>query len=164
MNLLVWSIIVSFYNMFSIKFLPKFIIWSMNINKEHQKIVGEISLLKKEQSKISIVKEFAKHAKLQRKINKLNEQLKNHVIENSSKNLKIKFISKVSLYVFSAILNLLFVYYNYNKTVLIELPTNWFLPLSWLVQWPTSQVGTMSFVFWYSVTNCVAKMTSNNIL
>lgn len=50
----------------------------MNINKEHQKIVGEISLLKKEQSKISIVKEFAKHAKLQRKINKLNEQLKNH--------------------------------------------------------------------------------------
>jgi len=50
----------------------------MNISKEHRKIVGEISLLKKEQSKISIVKEFAKHAKLQRKINKLNEQLKNH--------------------------------------------------------------------------------------
>jgi len=50
----------------------------MNISKEQRKIVGEISLLKKEQSEIFIVKEFAKHAKLQRKINKLNEQLKNH--------------------------------------------------------------------------------------
>jgi len=52
----------------------------MNISKENQKIVNEISSLKKEQSKISIVKEFAKHAKLQRKINKLNEQLKNNGI------------------------------------------------------------------------------------
>lgn len=50
----------------------------MNFNKNHQKIVEELSLLKKEQSKIFIVKEFAKHAKLQRKINKLNEQLKIH--------------------------------------------------------------------------------------
>lgn len=50
----------------------------MNINKEHQKILGEISLLKQEQSEISIVKEFAKHTKLQRRINKLNELLKNH--------------------------------------------------------------------------------------
>lgn len=50
----------------------------MNINKNQQKIVEELSLLKKEQSKICIVKEFAKHAKLQRKINKLNEQLKIH--------------------------------------------------------------------------------------
>jgi hypothetical protein len=33
--------------------------------------------LKNEQSKISIVKEFAKHAKLQRQINKSNDQLKN---------------------------------------------------------------------------------------
>ncbi|XP_015363470.1 PREDICTED: uncharacterized protein LOC107161540, partial [Diuraphis noxia] len=81
-----------------------------------------------------------------------------------TKNLKIKFICKVSLYIFSIILNLLFVYYNYNKTVLRELPTNWFLPLSWLVRWPSSQVGTMSFVFWYSITNCVARVTTNNIL
>lgn len=50
----------------------------MNISKEHTKIAGEISLLKKEQSEIFIVKEFAKHTILQRKINKLNEQLKNH--------------------------------------------------------------------------------------
>uniref|UniRef100_A0A2H8U051 Guided entry of tail-anchored proteins factor 1 n=1 Tax=Melanaphis sacchari TaxID=742174 RepID=A0A2H8U051_9HEMI len=163
MNLLVWSIIVSFYNMFSIKFIPKFILWIMNINKEHKKLVDEISVLKKEQSTISIVKEFAKHTKLQRRINKLKEELKIHIKENSSKNLKIKFICKVSLYAFSVILNLLFVYYNYHKTVLRELPTNWFLPLSWLVRWPSSQVGTMSFVFWYSITNCVAKVTTNNI-
>ncbi|KAL5241727.1 hypothetical protein ACI65C_009137 [Semiaphis heraclei] len=147
--------------MFSIKFIPKFVLWFMNINKEHQKIVREISLLKQEQSEISIVKEFAKHTKLQRRINKLNELLKNHIRENSSKNSRIKFICKVSLYVFSIILNLLFVYYYYNKTVLRELPTNWFLPLSWLVRWPSSQVGTMSFVFWYSITNCVARFLKN---
>ncbi|KAL5242801.1 hypothetical protein ACI65C_010211 [Semiaphis heraclei] len=87
--------------MLSIKFIPKFVLWFMNINKEHQKILGEISLLKQEQSEISIVKEFAKHTKLQRRINKLNELLKNHIRENSSKNLKIKFICKVSLYIFS---------------------------------------------------------------
>ncbi|XP_026814153.1 tail-anchored protein insertion receptor WRB-like [Rhopalosiphum maidis] len=164
MNLLVWSIIISFYNMFSIKFIPKFVLWLMNMNKEHKKLVNEISVLKNEQSQISIVKEFAKHTKLQRRINKLNEELKTHIRENSSKNLKIKFMCKVSLYAFSVILNLLFVYYNYHKTVLRELPTNWFIPLSWLVRWPSSQVGTMSFVFWYSITNCVAKVTTNNLL
>lgn len=164
MSLLVWSIIVSFYNMFSIKFIPKFILWFMNINKEHKKLMDEISILKQEQSNISIVKEFAKHTKLQRRINKLNEDLKTHIRENASKNFKIKFICKISLYAFSVILNLLFVYYNYHKTVLRELPTDWFLPLSWLVRWPSSQVGTMSFVFWYSITNCVAKVTTNSIL
>uniref|UniRef100_A0A2S2PQY0 Guided entry of tail-anchored proteins factor 1 n=1 Tax=Schizaphis graminum TaxID=13262 RepID=A0A2S2PQY0_SCHGA len=164
MNLLVWSIIISFYNMFSIKFIPKFILWLMNMNKEHKKLVNEISVLKNEQSQISIVKEFAKHTKLQRRINKLNEELKTHIRENSSKNLKTKFMCKVSLYAFSILLNFLFVYYNYHKTVLRELPTNWFIPLSWLVRWPSSQVGTMSFVFWYSITNCVAKVTTNNLL
>lgn len=73
-------------------------------------------------------------------------------------------INEFLLFLFQVILNLLFVYYNYNKTVLRELPTNWFVPLSWLVRWPSSQVGTMSFVFWYSITNCVAKVTTNNIL
>jgi len=120
MNLLVWSIIISFYNMVSIKFIPKvnyelilelrinqlgsiyltikdnivvvlnsslytlyfffvqFVLWLMNMNKEHKKLVNEISVLKNEQSQISIVKEFAKHTKLQRRINKLNEELKTH--------------------------------------------------------------------------------------
>lgn len=50
----------------------------MDNNKEVCKIVAEISLLKKEQSDIYIVREFAKHAKLQRRINKLNEELKNN--------------------------------------------------------------------------------------
>lgn len=52
--------------------------WFIDKSKEDQKIIAEISLLKEEQSEISMVKEFAKHAKLQRKINKLNEQLKNN--------------------------------------------------------------------------------------
>jgi hypothetical protein len=48
------------------------------MNKEHKKLVNEISVLKNEKSQISIVKEFAKHSKLQRRINKLNEELKTH--------------------------------------------------------------------------------------
>lgn len=54
------------------------IAWFLDNNKEDQKIIAEISSLKEEQSNISMVKEFAKHAKLQRKIIKLNEQLKNN--------------------------------------------------------------------------------------
>lgn len=54
------------------------IAWFLDNNKEDQKIIAEISFLKEEQSEISMVKEFAKHAKLQRKIIKLNEQLKNN--------------------------------------------------------------------------------------
>lgn len=49
------------------------------VNEDH-KIISELSVLKKEQSEIFIVKEFAKHAKLQRRINKLNEQLKDKSI------------------------------------------------------------------------------------
>lgn len=64
---------------------------------------------------------------------------------------------------FQVILNLLFVYYNYQHTVLNELPSNWFSPFSWLVSWPSSRVGTMSLLFWHSITNCVAKMTTNLI-
>lgn len=54
------------------------ITWFLDNNKEDQKIIAEVSVLKEEQSEISMVKEFAKHAKLQRKIIKLNEQLKNN--------------------------------------------------------------------------------------
>lgn len=48
----------------------------MDYSVEDRKTKNEIELLKNEQSEISIMKEFAKHAKLQRRINKLNGQLK----------------------------------------------------------------------------------------
>lgn len=67
-------------------------------------------------------------------------------------------------YLFQAIFNIIFVYWNSNQTVLNELPTNWFSPLSWLISWPLSQVGTMSFLFWYSITNYVANVTVSSIL
>jgi len=164
MNLLLWSIIVSFGNMLSIKCIPKILSWYLDNSKENRNVEAEISLLKREQSDISMVKEFARYARLQRKINKLNEQLKNNIRENASKNLKIKLTWNVLLYVFSGILHLVFVYYNYRRTVLHELPSDLFSPISWLVRWPSSQVDTMSFLFWYSITNCVAKVTTSNLL
>ncbi|XP_025408279.1 tail-anchored protein insertion receptor WRB-like [Sipha flava] len=164
MRLLILSIIFSFGNMLSFKFLLKLVSWFLDNNIEDRKIRDKIVHLKNEQSKISIVKEFAKHAKLQRQINKSNDQLKNKIRENASKNFKLKFICKLSLYIFSAIVNFIFVYYNYHQTVLNNLPSNWFSPLSWLVSWPSSQVDTMGFIFWYSITNYVAKVTTNNLL
>lgn len=58
----------------------------------------------------------------------------------------------------------MFVYYNYQQTVLNNLPNNWFSPLSWFISWPLSEVGAMSFLFWYSITNYVAKVTTSSIL
>lgn len=63
----------------------------MDNNSENRKIVAEIALLKEEQSEISIVREFAKHAKLQRKIIKLNEQLKSDGILLKFCNLMLNF-------------------------------------------------------------------------
>lgn len=53
-------------------------LWFLNNNEVNCKIMTELSSLKKEQLEISMVKEFSKHAKLQRRINKLNEELKHN--------------------------------------------------------------------------------------
>ncbi|XP_050537976.1 guided entry of tail-anchored proteins factor 1-like isoform X2 [Daktulosphaira vitifoliae] len=133
-------------------------------NNKNRDLIAEITFLKKQQAEVSIYHEFAKHAKLQRQINKLTENLKNNVRDNAANNLKIKFICKILFYVISIVINLIFIRFNYKQAVLRELPLNLFSPLSWIVRWPLQEVGTMSFLFWFSVTNCVARVTTNSIL
>ncbi|XP_050419737.1 guided entry of tail-anchored proteins factor 1-like [Adelges cooleyi] len=163
MSLLVWSILISFSNVLLFKYIPKIVSMLLDNNSNNCQLTAAISSLQKEQDEISIVREFAKHAKLQRKINKLTEELKSQVRNNMTKKFKMKFICNILLYVLSGVSNVLFVSYNYRRAVVSELP-DWFSPVSWLIQWPLTEAGTMSFFFWFGVTNCVARLATNSVL
>ncbi|VVC25006.1 Hypothetical protein CINCED_3A014541 [Cinara cedri] len=164
MDLLFWSIIFSYLNFLSIKFTPKLISLFLYYYNGEQKIKSEILLLEKEQSKISIVKEFAKHAKLQRKINMLIKQMEYNFQKNVSRNMKIKMTCTLILYFFSVVSNYIFISKYRYEIVLDQLPSEWFSPFSWLISWPLSKVGTMSFFFWFCCTNYVAQATVNGSL
>uniref|UniRef100_A0A3Q2QQM3 Guided entry of tail-anchored proteins factor 1 n=1 Tax=Fundulus heteroclitus TaxID=8078 RepID=A0A3Q2QQM3_FUNHE len=111
---------------------------------------SEIQQMKKEQSSISMMDEFARYARLERKINKTTDKLKTHGKTNTRSHadqFKWNIVKQAALMV-----SLIWKYYSDPVTVV---PSKWIAPVERLVAFPTGVAGGVGITCWLVVCNKV---------
>jgi len=109
----------------------------------------ELLQLKKELSKISMTDEFARHAKLQRRINAIQDLLTAETTEATNKATADKNKFHSACYGSLIVSHLLTIMYH-RSTPLFVLPVQWFAfgPINWIISFPTGVDGAVGFTFW----------------
>ncbi|XP_027439388.1 guided entry of tail-anchored proteins factor 1 isoform X1 [Zalophus californianus] len=97
---------------------------------------AEIQDMKQELSTVNMMDEFARYARLERKINKMTDKLKTHVKARTAQLAKIKWVISVAFYVLQAALMVSLIWKYYSVPVAV-VPSKWITPLDRLVAFPT---------------------------
>ncbi|XP_043927403.1 guided entry of tail-anchored proteins factor 1-like isoform X5 [Protopterus annectens] len=155
-----WLLVLSsviLCNLFKV-LLPTFSsITSKLLQKDAEQESGmrlEIQNMKQELSSISMMDEFARYARLERKINKMTDRLKTHVKARTAQLAKIKWVVNIVFYVFQAALMVTLIWKYYSEPVIV-LPSKWVAPLERLVAFPTGIAGGVGITCWLVVCNKV---------
>ncbi|NP_001006892.1 tail-anchored protein insertion receptor WRB [Xenopus tropicalis] len=115
---------------------------------------SDIQTMRQELSNISMMDEFAKYARLERKINKMTDKLKTHVKSRTAQLSKIKWVISIVFYVLQAALMVSLIWKYYSEPVTV-LPSKWIAPLERLVAFPTGIAGGVGITCWLVVCNKV---------
>ena len=119
-------------------------------------LTTEIALLIKEQSELNIVDDFAKHARLQRKINKLSDEQKEKTQSRKMNVLKASWIGKLVVYGTYTIA-MVAILYQYRYTPMLKLPPTWFPYLNTVFAYPTNVPGAISLPCWIIICRQIAR-------
>ncbi|TNN69770.1 Tail-anchored protein insertion receptor WRB [Liparis tanakae] len=100
----------------------------------------EVQEMKKEHASINMMDEFARYARLERKINKMTDKLKSHVKSRTAQQAKMKWVVNIVFYILQAavMISLIWKYYADPVTVV---PSKWIAPVERLVAFPTGVAG-----------------------
>lgn len=122
----------------------------------------EIMEIKSKLDQISMVDEFAKYAKLQRKLNALRERLK--VESNESRELfnSMKYVTSFAVDLFWSAICFYIIWTNMN-TPLMHLNPAWLTPLNSFIGWPSAVGGDLGILSWYIVVKNVTKKLRSQI-
>ncbi|GCB69048.1 guided entry of tail-anchored proteins factor 1 isoform X3 [Scyliorhinus torazame] len=114
----------------------------------------EIGNMKQELTMISMMDEFARYARLERKINKMTDKLKTHVKTRTAQLAKIKWVVNIAFYIVQAVLMISLILKYYSEPVAM-LPRKWMAPLERMVAFPTGIEGGVGITCWLLVCNKV---------
>ncbi|XP_062906426.1 guided entry of tail-anchored proteins factor 1 [Mobula hypostoma] len=114
----------------------------------------EIGNMKQELATISMMDEFARYARLERKINKMTDKLKTHVKTRTAQLAKIKWVVNIVFYIVQAALMISLIWKYYSEPVTV-LPHKWIAPLERMVAFPTGVAGGVGITCWLLVCNKV---------
>ncbi|XP_046392127.1 guided entry of tail-anchored proteins factor 1-like [Ischnura elegans] len=156
MELLLFSLFCSIVSAF-VPLIVRFTINYVHRVSAHEVLLqNEAFSIKKEMDGISIVDEFAKHAKLQRKLIKIKDELKKLASARLSTSMKQKFLFT---YVMHGVMGLLLVCiaWLYRSVPVIVFPPEKLWPLTDVISWPTGVPGGVSIAVWIFVTNRVSR-------
>ncbi|KAJ9576158.1 hypothetical protein L9F63_006980 [Diploptera punctata] len=127
--------------------------------RQELELKAETIAVRREMSEISMVDEFARHARLQRKLNKLQEEIKYLANFRMSETLKFKVIATYTSQILMG-LGMLYLIWSYKYVPVIVLLDDWLYPLGRIFQWPTGVEGAVSISNWFIITGTVAKLTA----
>uniref|UniRef100_A0A1B6ERZ3 Guided entry of tail-anchored proteins factor 1 n=1 Tax=Cuerna arida TaxID=1464854 RepID=A0A1B6ERZ3_9HEMI len=127
----------------------------LNTSSYYHKLKTDLSELQKESIGINMTEEFAKYARLQRKIIKIQDELKTEALALQQSNMTNKMILQVVMSVLSVV-----VVYMFNAQPVVYLSPQWLYPVSSIMCWPGIQPGAISFLLWCAITNSVVKTFS----
>ncbi|CAH0720419.1 unnamed protein product, partial [Brenthis ino] len=120
-------------------------------SNEERAILAELVKLKTEQQKISMKDEFAAFSKLQRRINKLDGELKENSQSRLSKSLAIKGSINVILQVVIALIILVSVFWFRHEPI-VTLKGDLF-PLTTMLRYPSDMPNAISTHVWVLISN-----------
>ncbi|CAL1571941.1 unnamed protein product [Knipowitschia caucasica] len=123
---------------------------------------AEIQNLKREQFSISMMDEFARYARLERKINKLTDQLKTHVKSRTGHQAKMKWFVNIVFYIVQGALMISLIWKYYSDPVTV-VPSRWIAPVERLVAFPTGVAGGVGITCWLVVCNKVVSLGLNAV-
>uniref|UniRef100_A0A8C6ARK3 Guided entry of tail-anchored proteins factor 1 n=1 Tax=Monodon monoceros TaxID=40151 RepID=A0A8C6ARK3_MONMO len=119
--------------------------------KQESQMRAEIQGMKQELSTVSMMDEFARYARLERKINKMTDKLKTHVKARTAQLAKIKWVISVAFYILQAALMVTLIWTYYSVPVAV-VPSRWITPLDRLVAFPTGVAGEDDLIELTTVT------------
>ncbi|XP_054937722.1 guided entry of tail-anchored proteins factor 1-like [Physeter macrocephalus] len=141
-----WLLVLSFVfgcNVLRILFLSFSSFMSRVLQKDveqESQMRAEIQGMKQELSTVNMMDEFARYARLERKINKMTDKLKTHVKARTAQLAKIKWVISVAFYTLQAALMVTFIWTYYSVPVTV-VRSRWITPLDLLVAFPTGVAG-----------------------
>ncbi|XP_064841101.1 guided entry of tail-anchored proteins factor 1-like [Oncorhynchus masou masou] len=118
---------------------------------------AEIQEMKKEHNSVSMMDEFARYARLERKINKMTDKLKTHVKSRTAQQAKMKWMVNIGFYILQAALMISLIWKYYADPVTV-VPSKWIAPLEQLVAFPSGVAGGVGITCWLVVCNKVASI------
>ncbi|XP_024002395.1 guided entry of tail-anchored proteins factor 1 isoform X2 [Salvelinus sp. IW2-2015] len=119
-----------------------------NDAEQERDMRAEIQEMKKEHNSVSMMDEFARYARLERKINKMTDKLKTHVKSRTAQQAKMKWMAALMI-------SLIWKYYADPVTVV---PSKWIAPLERLVAFPSRVAGGVGITCWLVVCNKVVSI------
>ncbi|KAK9402102.1 tail-anchored protein insertion receptor WRB [Crotalus adamanteus] len=122
--------------------------------EQESEMRSDIQSMKQELSTISMMDEFARYARLERKINKMTDKLKTHVKTRTAQLAKIKWVINIVFYILQGALMISLIWKYYSEPVTV-LPSKWLAPLERLVAFPTGVAGGVGITCWLVVCNKV---------
>ncbi|XP_061733441.1 guided entry of tail-anchored proteins factor 1 [Nerophis ophidion] len=125
--------------------------------EEETEMRAEIQAMKKEQSSISMMDQFARYARLDRKINKMTDKLKTHVKSRTGQQAKMKWVVSIVFYILQAALMISLIWKYYSDPVTV-VPSKWIAPVERLVAFPTGVTGGVGITCWLVVCNKVVTL------
>lgn len=125
--------------------------------EQESEMRAEIQEMKKEQSSISMMDEFARYARLERKINKTTDKLKTHVKSRTAQQAKMKWVVNIVFYILQAALMISLIWKYYSDPVTV-VPSRWIAPVERLVAFPTGVAGGVGITCWLVVCNKVVTL------
>ncbi|XP_065212485.1 guided entry of tail-anchored proteins factor 1-like [Planococcus citri] len=151
-----------FIGEFSTDILVKFLAFFCKKSQLENDLEREISDIKAKMDAISMVDEFAKYAKLQRKLNRLQEDLKVESKESKELFNSMKYITQFAVDLFFNGICFYIIYSNLN-TPLLYINPQWLTPFNGVVGWPSNKAGDMGILFWYIVVKNVMKKIRSQV-
>ncbi|XP_013993279.1 guided entry of tail-anchored proteins factor 1 isoform X2 [Salmo salar] len=128
-------------------------VFQKNVEDEME-MRAAIQAMKKELSSINMMDEFARYARLERKINKMTDKLKTYVKSRTGQQTKIKWVVNIVYYILQAVLMISLIWKYYADPVTV-LPSKWISPLERMVAFPSGVAGGVGITCWLVVCNKV---------
>ncbi|XP_039294433.1 guided entry of tail-anchored proteins factor 1 [Nilaparvata lugens] len=160
--LIINGIILAFLWEYVSIFLKPMIAVICRKNSPHKPLKQDISNLQDELSKISMIDEFAKYARLQRKLNALKDKLGSESTQHLQEMVKLNLLVTGITQVLLGLITITFLWMYWYEPVLV-FPKAWVAPISSFISFPTSIDGAIGLPFWFSVCKVFAKSTSTLI-
>ncbi|XP_053209810.1 guided entry of tail-anchored proteins factor 1-like [Panonychus citri] len=144
---------ITFWGLFT-TLMPNFVklvLWIFFKDSQLEKnLRKQITELKTELGTINMTQEFVKYAKIQRKINKMTEDLKNRGNTKTMLKLKVQVIVYGICYVTMG-LTTTYLIWSYRYTPLARLDHNLLFPLGPILAFPTGVEGAIGITCWFSM-------------
>lgn len=132
------------------------------VSAHERELKAEEANVKAELATISMTDEFAKYARMQRRLNKVQDELKSLAASRLESQAKTKIVVLYATQFILGIITCCFVW-MYKHVPVATFPPNWMKPFGALLSWPSGVDGGISIIMWMFCVGHVARKAAKQL-